>query len=149
MTIKIIYETQTGTTQYVAELAEKELQNAGHQVQMHSILKSGMTPDFSGVDVVILGAPTYDDGFLETHMRDFVETFSVDLAPYKVAVFALGARSYPQFCKAAYYLEEWISKNNGKVIVPTLQIDGFPDDTKQIEEWTKSVLAAMTQSQNP
>ena len=143
MKIKIIYETQTGTTQYVAESMQKKLASFGHQVDLHSVRMHGPTPDLNGYDVVLFGAPTYEDGKLETTMRVFITQFSADLSKFKVAVFGLGNSLYPQFCTAASILEEWVKKNNGTVIVPPLKIDGFPDDLIAIEQWTEGVDKAL------
>jgi flavodoxin I len=135
MKIKIIFDTQTGTTQYVAELMQKKLISLGHQADLHSIRVNGDSPSLDGYEAVLFGAPTYEDGKLETSMRVFITKFSADLSSYKVAVFGLGNSSYPQFCTSAKILEDFVIKNNGKPTQPALKIDGFPDDTKSIEEW--------------
>jgi flavodoxin I len=140
MKVKIIYETQNGTTQYVAEVMQKKLQSLGHQTDLHSIRYDGQNPVLEGYDVVLFGAPTYDDGKLETAMRVFITKYTADLSKYKVGVFGLGNSSYPQFCLAADFLEEWVLKNNAKLNIPTLRIDGFPDKVEFIEQWVEQFV---------
>ncbi len=135
MRVKIIYETQTGTTQYVAEVMQKTLQKFGHQVELHSLRYQGSNPSIEGYDVLLFGAPTYEDGKIETGMRVFITKFSASLQPYKVAVFGLGNSTYPQFCIAANILEDWVKKQQGALVVPPLRIDGFPDNLSPIEHW--------------
>ncbi len=143
MTVKIIFETQTGTTQYVAEVIQKVFQQSDYTVELHSVKYKGMQPDLSGVDVVIFGAPTYDDGYLEKNMKECIDQFHPDLSHLKVAVFGLGNSAYPQFCTAADFLEEWVKKQQGNLVVPLLRVDGFPDDTTAIEDWTKTIISQL------
>ena len=135
MKVKIIYETQTGTTQYVAEEMKKQFQKLGHEAVLHSVRYDGPNPEVEGFDALLFGAPTYEDGKLETTMRVFIARFSADLSKYKVAVFGLGNSSYPQFCTSAKILEEWVVSNKGTVAIPALKIDGFPDDLQPIQKW--------------
>jgi|SRR5579859_1851003 len=135
MNIKIIYETQNGNTQYVAEVMQKILTQHGHEVSLHSPKYNGLQPDLTNTQALLFGAPTYDDGYLEKTMRDFITQFNPDLSQHKVAVFGLGNRIYPQFCKSADFLEEWVKKNNGVPVVSSLRIDNFPDDLSPIEQW--------------
>lgn len=143
MRIKIIFETQTGTTKYVAEVVQRELQAAGHEVVLHSLLGQGLTPNLDDVDVLLFGAPTYDDGYLEKNMREWIKTQHPDFSQRKVAIFGLGNRTYPQFCIAADVLEAWVKENHGQPIVETLRVDHFPDDLKPIEEWSAKFIAAL------
>ncbi len=143
MKIKIIFETQTGTTQYVAEVMQKGLTAMGHQVDLHSVRYDGAEPHLENYDVVLFGAPTYEDGKIETTMRVFLTRFTPDLSKHKVAVFGLGNSMYPQFCIAADVLKEWVEQNHGVLITPLLRIDGFPDDLGPIQEWVKNVGAVL------
>ena len=140
MKIKIIYETQNGTTQYVTEIMQQELQKHGHEVDLHSVRAKGQNVDLAGYDVVLFGAPTYDDGKLETAMKVFITRFNDDLSKYKVAVFGLGNRTYPQFCTAATILEDWVKQKGGVPMVETLKIDGFPDNLQPIESWIAQIV---------
>ena len=139
MNIKIIYETQNGNTQYVAEVMQKLLGQVGHTVALHSAKYNGFQPDLANTQALLFGAPTYDDGYLEKTMQDLIAQFNPDLSQHKVAVFGLGNRIYPQFCKAADVLEEWVKKNNGVPVISTLRIDNFPDDLTPIEQWVNQL----------
>lgn len=144
MNIKIVYETQSGTTQYVAEIIQQTLQTAGHQVTLHSVKSDGFEPSFEGVDAVIFGGPTYDDGKLEHNLADFTQKFQPDLSKLKVTVFGLGNSSYPHFCTSASLLEGWVKQRGGKLVTESLMVDGFPDDTTAIEEYAQRVSAALS-----
>jgi|GEM_PF-599869 len=148
MRIKIIYETQTGTTQYVSEVMQEKLTELGHQVDLHSVRYDGHSPDIIGYDALLIGAPTYEDGKLETAMRVFIARFTPNLSTYKVAVFGLGNSTYPQFCTSATILEDWVKKHGGTPLMPALKIDGFPDDLAPIEKWIAELNSQMLQKTN-
>jgi flavodoxin len=135
----LVFDTQTGTTQYVAEVMQNEFAQLGHTVDLHSVKYDGMDPKIEGYDAVLFGAPTYEDGKLEASMQVFTARTTLDLSKYKIAVFGLGNSFYPQFCFSADILQKWVEKNNGKVILPPLKIDGFPDKLQPIQEWVKQV----------
>lgn len=135
MKILIVYETLTGTTQYVAELMSDRLTELGHQVTLHSVRYQGNQPELASFDVLIFGAPTYDDGKLEQGMKVFITKTKFDFSPKKVAVFGLGNSTYPQFCTAADILSDWVRQQQGQLLLPTLKVDGFPDDTSPILDW--------------
>lgn len=143
MHIKIIYETQTGTTQYVVEVIRDQLQAAGHQVHLHTIKYDGMQPSLEGMDAVLFGGPTYDDGKLEKTLRELIAHFQPNLTPYKVAVFGLGNRNYPQFCTSADILEDWVRACGGTPLVAPLRVDAFPDDLTEITSYVRSLLSAL------
>jgi flavodoxin len=135
MKIKIIYGTQSGTTGYVAEAIQKYLSKQGHQVDLHHVGKVSSPPVLEGYDAVLIGAPTYEDGCLEMRMNTLISNLEIDLSKYKVGVFGLGSKIYSHFCESAKILEEWVVKNQGKLAIPPLKIDGFPDNLQPITDW--------------
>lgn len=139
MKILIIFETQNGTTQYVSEVIQKQLKDLGHTAQLHSIKSQGMEPDVSGFDVILFGAPTYEDGKLEATMRVFTAKTRLSLEGKKVAVFGLGNSFYPQFCYSADILSDWVKERKGTLITESLKIDAFPDNLTPIENWISSL----------
>ncbi len=144
MKILIVFETQNGTAQYVAEVMQKQLNDLGHQVMLHSIKAKGMKPDISGFDVVLYGAPTYDDGLLEQTMRNYITQDHPDLSQKKVAVFGLGNSFYPQFCYAAPILAEWVKENKGTLLLEPLKIDAFPDNLEPITSWVSQLAGKLS-----
>ncbi len=144
MKILIVFETQNGTTQYVAEVMQQTFQEKGHEATLHSVRNQGMTPNFADYEVVLFGAPTYEDGKLENTMRVFTAKSSPDLSTKKVAVFGLGSSIYPQFCFSAQILADWVTKNKGSLVVEPLKIDGFPDDMTSIQNWVGEIVAKLS-----
>jgi flavodoxin I len=143
MKVVIVYETLTGTTQYVAEVMKDTLVEHGHTVDLHSVRYQGLEPKILDYDVILFGAPTYEDGKLEQGMRNFIARCKENLAAKKVAVFGLGNSTYPQFCVSAQILEDWVIKQSGTPLIPTLKVDGFPDDISPITTWIHQLDEAL------
>lgn len=143
MNTLIIFETQNGTTQYVAEVMQKALKDLGHETKLHSVRSQGMEPDLAGVDLVLFGGPTYEDGKLESTMRVYVAKSKPDLSQKKIAVFGLGNSFYPQFCTSADILADWVKVNKGTLLIDPLKIDGFPDNLQPIQNWIKTLASKL------
>lgn len=139
MKIKIVYETQVGTTQFVAEVLQATLQEVGHEVDLHSIRQKGRQPKLEGYDMVLFGSPTYNEGRPEASVEQMIEEFHPDLSQIKVAVFSLGDKSYEAFCGSAEVLENWVKECKGTPVVPALKVDGYPQEVTGIQEWAKSL----------
>ncbi len=140
MKIQIIFSTEVGTTKYVAERIQKTLTELGHQADVYEVGIDGYQPVLEGYDLQILGSPTYYGGQLETKMAQFVIKFNPDFSHTQVAVFSLGDRNYQDFCGSADILEKWVSDHGGKVVVPSLKIDGYPDDLVPISAWVTGLV---------
>jgi flavodoxin len=143
MKIKIVYETQTGTTQYVVENIKKILEAKNHQVETHSLKYNGMEPSYDGVELLLIGAPTYDDGLVEKTMRAYIDAANPNFANMKVAIFGLGNKTYPQFCRSADLIQDWVKQHQGNPLLDPLKVDGFPDNLQPIIEWTEKLASLL------
>jgi len=137
----IIYETQAGTTQYVATLIQQELLGLGQEAELHQVSVDG-SPNLDAYQTVIFGAPTYGHGNVDFKMADFLATFKPDLAGKNVAVFGLGESSYDVFCAAADILNQWVQTHGAKPLVSPLKIDGYPADIPVLKKWVAEFMAA-------
>jgi len=137
MKILVLFSTMMGTTGEVAKRVEKNLTESDNEVNLYNIFDNPHI-DFSGYEMVVIGAPTYDEG-LEYGMRDYIEQHNPDLSQQKIAVFGLGDKIYPEYCTAVDILEKWVIKNNGTLSIQSLRIDGYPTDMKDIDAWTNQI----------
>lgn len=139
MKIKIIFGSEVGTTQYVAELMSKMLTDRGHEVDLHHVGLKGVQPVINDYEVLLFGSPTYYGGNLEQKMDKFVKEFKQSLGQFKIGIFSLGDSGYEHFCGSARILEDWVVNSGGKISLPTLKIDGYPHDTASIKQWVDEV----------
>jgi len=138
MSILIIFGTVSGTTEYVATIIQRYLNEIGNQTDLYNVFGSTQ-PSFTKYDTLLFGAPTYDEG-LEPSMMEFISQNTINLSKYKVAVFGLGDKIYPEFCTSVEILEKWIIKSSGKLSVLSLKIDGYPTETESIGRWVKQLI---------
>lgn len=115
--VGLFYGTQTGNTQTIAELIQKEFGGAG-VVELHDIANAE-TSDFEQHDCIIVGCPTWNVGELQADWEGFYEELdAIDFQNKKVAYFGAGDQvGYADnFQDAMGILEEKISSLGGKTV---------------------------------
>lgn len=115
--IGLFYGTQTGNTQTIAELIQKEF-GGDSVVDLHDI--SGADPsDFAPYSYLIVGCPTWNIGELQSDWEGFYDELeAIDFAGKKVAYFGAGDQiGYADnFQDAMGILEERISALGGTTV---------------------------------
>ena len=144
--ILIFYGTTTGNTKMVAQKIADGLNAVGKPSELKNVAK--ITPKIlNSYNTLIIGSSTWDSGQLQSDMAEFIEemaTKNLSLANKKVAIFALGDVSYPEFCASAELLEQ--AFKNANIIKPILKIDGFPDmeeNQTQLKTWLKKIITQL------
>lgn len=88
MKIGLIYGSDTGNTEYVAEILQKEWGET--LVTVHNIFKADVSV-FEQYDVLILGIPTWYDGEMQSDWEDKLDQLdNVDFSDRMVAIYGLG-----------------------------------------------------------
>lgn len=154
MRARIVYGTNSSGTQAVSEIIRQVLTNAGHVVSLTRAYEPG-AQTFAGHDLVILGSCTWErfagkqrlEGQLQQHMHALVQTMGKRSFPgQRFAVFGLGDSSYTDVCAAADHLERFVKGIGGKLVVPSLRIDGFFFDLNRnrdrAERWAKKIAVS-------
>lgn len=115
--IGLFYGTQTGNTQTVAEMIQKEL--GGENVVELKDIANGEAQDLKEYDYLIIGCPTWNIGELQSDWEGvFDDLDSVDFQGKKVAYFGTGDQvGYSDnFQDAIGIIEEKISQLGGKTV---------------------------------
>lgn len=88
--VGIIFGTDTGNTEDVAEKIVSELENYGVIAEMFNVTEA--SPELiAEYDLTIMGIPTWDFGGIQADWEDFEETLALtDLNGKMVALFGLG-----------------------------------------------------------
>ena len=131
MKIKLIYGSDTGNTELIAE----DIKNLWDEVEVITV--DELTPEDWDHDKFILGIPTWYDGELQSDWEDYFEEFKkIDFTGKTVAIFGLGDQlGYEEwFCDGIGILAEVILKNGGKSIGWT-----DIDETYDLDEKPKSM----------
>ena len=126
MKIKLIYGSDTGNTELIAE----DIKNLWDEVEVTTV--DDLSSDHWNHDKFILGIPTWYDGELQSDWEDYFEEFkTIDFTDKTVAIFGLGDQlGYDEwFCDGIGILAEVIIENGGKVIGYTEKDDSYDFDT--------------------
>jgi len=132
MKIKLIYGSDTGNTELIAE----DIKKLWDEVEVTTV--DDLSPDHWDHDKFILGIPTWYDGDLQSDWEDYFEEFqTIDFTGKTIAIFGLGDQlGYEEwFCDGIGILAEVILKNGGKVIGYTER-----DDSYDLDETPKSLV---------
>ena len=131
MKTKIIYGSDTGNTEVIAEDLVKLL--GEHEVLTVDELEES---DWGGNELYILGIPTWYDGELQSDWEDYLDDFQkINFTGKIVAIFGLGDQvGYAEwFCDGVGILADIVEKNGGKVI------GNWPTDGYEFES-SKAVM---------
>ncbi len=140
----IVYGSTTGNTEFVAESAEKLLQDAGYDVTVEDAGKVSAPGLCDGYDLILFGCSTWGEDEIELQ-DDFIDLFDnfddIGADGKKTAVFGCGDSSYTYFCGAVDAIEQKLN-GLGAEVLDTLKIDGEPQSEKSaIEDFVKNILA--------
>ncbi|XWK87865.1 MAG: flavodoxin FldA [Phormidium sp.] len=113
----LFYGTQTGNTETIAELIQKELGGDG-VVDLHDI-SSSEAGEFDDYECIIIGCPTWNVGELQADWEGFYDELeNIDFNGKKVAYFGAGDQiGYADnFQDAIGILEKKIASLGGKTV---------------------------------
>jgi flavodoxin I len=115
--IGLFYGTQTGNTQTIAEIIQKEFGGAS-LVDLHDVADASVS-DFESYSCIIVGCPTWNIGELQSDWEGLYDELSdVDFTGKKVAYFGAGDQvGYTDnFQDAMGILEEKIASLGGRTV---------------------------------
>lgn len=147
MNALIAYATYSSGTETVSEVIEEVLAKAGYEVVRENIKK--LEPAIlKSFDLVLFGSPSWlnnhKDGQPHTFTLEFIQKAKGKTFPQKkFAIFGLGDTAYPNFCGAVTVLEQFVEKLQGKLLLPSLRIDGFyfneEEHKKHVRSWAETI----------
>ncbi|MBW4668097.1 MAG: flavodoxin FldA [Cyanomargarita calcarea GSE-NOS-MK-12-04C] len=123
--VGLFFGTQTGKTEFVAEVIQKEL-GGDSVVTLHDVANADSS-DFEGYQYIIVGCPTWNIGELQSDWDGlYNELNDVDFSGKKVAYFGTGDQiGYADnFQDAIGIIEEKISEQGG-ITVGYWSTDGY------------------------
>lgn len=151
MKILVVYASYSGTTFTCANMVKDALTQAKFEVTIKTAQET-LPEDFQSYDAIILGSCTWElngqDGQLHADFVELTKKFEGKSYPgKKFAVFGLGDSTYVHFCRAADYLEEFVTKLQGSRIVESLRIDNFymsqDENTQKIKAWNEELMSKL------
>ncbi len=138
----IVYGSETGNTESVAEEIASALKAADFDVTLKEVTQASVG-DLSDYDLILLGSSTWgeEEKELQADMVDFYDDLEgADLSGKPAAAFGCGDSDYTHFCGAVDLLEERLEQIGATLLDEGLRIDGDPDDD-DAREWAKQIAA--------
>lgn len=145
MKILLIYATNSGGTYLASQIIEEVLTHHNHDVTGKNVRE--INPDeLNDYQVIILGSPSWDyqgkQGQPHEDYLPLLEHIRGKAFPEKLfAIYGLGDSSYTYFCGAVNHLEEVVKQMQGKLLVPSLRVDGFyfaeAKNAQLIRDWAE------------
>jgi len=141
--VLILWGSETGTSQGLAEMTETRLKNAGHTARAISIGDVKLN-QLAGFNNVLVLTSTWGDGEPPSNAIDMWEALQnqkVDLSKTHFSVLSLGDTAYAQFCKCGKDFDEFLAAQGAKRIFPRVDCD--LDYDANFEKWVSGVQAAI------
>jgi sulfite reductase (NADPH) flavoprotein alpha-component len=138
--IAVLWGSETGTAQYLAEKTELKLNANGLQSQAidMSDMKMESLPNSSSI---LLITSTWGDGDPPSNAMDLLgelQAKKVDLTAQGYSVCALGDTAYYQFCKCGKDFDEAFQSQGAKRLYPMQECE--IDYDAPYEQWLQAVL---------
>ena len=131
--MKVIYWSQTGNTQKMAELIAKGIEEGGKKAELVE-LDNISIDDLNDEKVIILGSPASGTEELEeTHVEPFVQSLEGKIQGKKVALFGSWGWGEGEYLTN---LEERIKSYGGEIVGESLSVMESPegeDEAKCVE----------------
>lgn len=146
MNILLVFATNSGTTQTVAQMITDALTKSGHTVTLKEA-RATTPEDFAGPQMVLLGSPSWDfdghEGYPHEDLLALMDKMKTTNVAKPFAIFGLGDSSYKYFCGAVDHMETFVKNVQGTLAVPSLKIDKYYSDIEanngKITTWVTSL----------
>ena len=142
--IKILFGSQSGNAQNLANVISESLTDAGFY---SPVLDMGaIDPEnIHDMDYVMIVTSTYGDGEPPDNASEWMSYLKfneeLNLSHLKYAVLSLGDSYYPHFCQCGKDFDEYLSKHGGHSLVQRLDCDLYFEE--QYPEWLSGLIEVL------
>ncbi|SDJ02373.1 sulfite reductase (NADPH) alpha subunit [Natribacillus halophilus] len=144
--VTILYGSETGNCQEVAETLSGKMENGNFQVTVSSLLDY-KPKSLKNVDHLLVIVATHGEGDPPEPGLSFYETMNSRKAPKlegtQFSVLSLGDLSYEYFCQAGKDIDKRLEELGGERLHPRVDCD--VDFDEAAEEWMDGVLGTLNE----
>lgn len=144
MKTTVIYASETGNAEGVAETAHERLESLGYESRLLNMCDLKMS-DLTESDFIFTIVSTWGDGDPPSDAEDFFEEFrkeeTLGLSNVRFAVFALGDTAYDAFCQFGIDMENELTRHGAEKALDRVECDFYFED--EYEAWIVEVEKAL------
>lgn len=132
---KILFASNSGNTEHLAELLHNELTTNGYEVEVENVKHAVIKP-LSQFDLVLVGSFTRGEGDLPRQWKKYFENGMYNHP--NVAVFGTGDTQWGNsYCGACDTLAAWYESS-----YEPLRIEHYPDSTQEnkVKQWIGEII---------
>ena len=143
--LQILYGTQTGNAEWVADTAKTQAGAHGFDPQVSDMADMDMTT-LAAVRRLLVIVSTYGEGDMPDDAEDFWQALAAPDAPrldgLYYGVLALGDSIYDGFCQSGKNIDARLAELGATRVIDRVDCD--VDFQKSADEWLAGALAALT-----
>ena len=147
--IAILWGSETGTAQGLAENTEIQMTKLGLQAQAIDMLDIKLE-GLADYGVLLVITSTWGDGDPPSNAMDLLgelQAKSIDLSGCRFSVCALGDTAYYQFCKCGKDFDEVLEKRGATRLYPIQECDIEYD--APFEQWLQGIIQELSKEPTP
>lgn len=141
--VLVLWGSETGTAQGLAEMTESKLKDAGKTARAVS-MGSVKLEQLPGFNKVLILTSTWGDGEPPSNAIDLWEACQkqkVDMSKTGFSVLSLGDTAYPEFCKCGKDFDAFLEKMGAQRIFPRVDCD--LNYEANFDKWLSGVQQAL------
>jgi sulfite reductase (NADPH) flavoprotein alpha-component len=141
--VLVLWGSETGTAQGLAEMTESKLKDAGKSARAVS-MGSVKLEQLPGFNKVLILTSTWGDGEPPSNAIDLWEACQkqkVDMSKTGFSVLSLGDTAYPEFCKCGKDFDAFLEKMGAQRIFPRVDCD--LNYEANFDKWLSGVQQAL------
>ncbi len=146
--LTILWGSQSGNAQNLANVIADELSNEGIDTQVHDMGEVDPSHIFSMKNILIVTS-TYGDGEAPDNASDWYSFLKfeedLNLPHLNYAVLGLGDTYYPHFCQCGKDFDEYLSKRGALALLPRIDCDLYYEE--QYGDWLKNLISVLKNSE--
>ena len=147
MKVLIVYGSETGNTESLAEAIAEKIIASGNAVKVLNAADAVPEGLCAGYDAALFGCSAWgtDEVELQGDFNVLFEDFdTIDVKGKKAACFASGDSSFEHFCGAVDVIEEKLKELGATIMEDGLRIEGDYSGSKEdVDAWADKIIAAL------
>ncbi|OLS40685.1 flavodoxin domain-containing protein [Bacillus sp. MRMR6] len=143
MKLAVVYASQSGNTEELAELLFRICLEQGGKASLFSV-EDFPHENLTSFDAVMIGTYTWGNGEIPLEMMGLYQAFEKqDAKNVMTGVFGTGDSSYPHFCGAVDHFRDMLFRKSRLAVTLKIELRPQSKDLERCEKFVSILLGAM------